>query len=201
MSERTCIATGKTLPRHELLRFVAGPDGVATIDLAEKLPGRGAWIIADGAALRRAAKKGQFTRAIGAGLGDLDHEIARIKDLIRGRVLACAGLARRAGLLVGGAGKLLADGPFEGLLVADDASPREAERLHGRLNPKWTSHVLASADIGQLFGRETMAFAGLRRSYQAGHENLCRNLHQEIMRMERFYASAGCNLQADGCIT
>ena len=47
MAERTCILSGKTLPRERLIRFVAGPDGFAVADLAEKLPGRGAWIEVD----------------------------------------------------------------------------------------------------------------------------------------------------------
>ena len=47
MAERTCILSGKTLPRERLIRFVAGPDGFAVADLAEKLPGRGAWIEGD----------------------------------------------------------------------------------------------------------------------------------------------------------
>ena len=81
MSERTCIATGKTLPRHKLLRFVAGPDGAATLDLAEKLPGRGAWVAADKAALQQAVKKGHFRRVIGAGFGEIDAETDRIKTM------------------------------------------------------------------------------------------------------------------------
>ena len=123
MSERTCIATGKTLPRHNLLRFVAGPDGVATLDLAEKLPGRGAWIATDEAALQKAVKKGHFTRTIGAGFGEIDAEIDRIKRLMRDRVIACASMARRAGLLIGGAGKLLAGGQCTGRLRAGSTTP------------------------------------------------------------------------------
>ena len=60
MAERTCIATGKTLPRHNRRRFVAGPDGVATLDLAEKLPRRGAWLAAANATL---AGGGRWTAA------------------------------------------------------------------------------------------------------------------------------------------
>ncbi|MEC7049093.1 MAG: DUF448 domain-containing protein, partial [Pseudomonadota bacterium] len=52
MVERTCILSRKTLPRERLIRFVAGPDGFAVADLAEKLPGRGAWIEVDADAVR-----------------------------------------------------------------------------------------------------------------------------------------------------
>ena len=53
MAERTCILSGKTLPRERLIRFVAGPDGFAVADLCGVLPGRGAWIEVDADALRR----------------------------------------------------------------------------------------------------------------------------------------------------
>ena len=44
MTDRTCILSGQNLPREQLIRFVAGPDGHAVADLACKLPGRGVWI-------------------------------------------------------------------------------------------------------------------------------------------------------------
>ena len=201
MSERTCIATGKTLPRHNLLRFVAGPDGAATLDLAEKLPGRGAWVTADRAALQKAVKKGHFKRVIGAGFGEIDSETDRIKHLMRDRVIARASMARRAGLLIGGAGKLLAGGQCAGLIIAPDASQREARRLESRLGTIWTTNCLTAAEIGQICGRESLAFAGLLAPEHKAHENLCRKLHLEIARMEGFCASAGCNDQPDGCIT
>ena len=201
MSERTCIATGKTLPRHNLLRFVAGPDGIATLDLAERLPGRGAWIAANEAVLQRAVKKGYFKREIDAAFGEIDVEVERIKHVMRERVIACASMARRTGLLVGGAGKLLAGGGCTGLIIAPDASRREARRLRQKLGVTWVTSCLSSTEIGQICGREALAFAGLMAPKLKAQENLCRDLHQEIRRMEEFYASAGCNQQPDGCIT
>ena len=60
--ERRCIVTGETQPKAGLIRFVAGPDGQVVPDLAEKLPGRGFWVVADRQALDRAAAKGLFSR-------------------------------------------------------------------------------------------------------------------------------------------
>ena len=108
MSERTCIATGKILPRHNMLKFVVGPDGFATLDLAEKLPGRCAWVAAEWAALQQAVTEGHFKRVIGARCSEIDEETICIKHLMHDRVIACAGMARRAGFLIGGVGKLLA---------------------------------------------------------------------------------------------
>jgi predicted RNA-binding protein YlxR (DUF448 family) len=46
ISLRKCIVTGGTAEKSDLIRFVAGPDGQPVADLAEKLPGRGAWVAA-----------------------------------------------------------------------------------------------------------------------------------------------------------
>ena len=132
---------------------MAGPDGAATLDLAEKLPGRGAWVAADRAALQQAVKRGHFKRVIGAGFGEIDAETDRIKHLMRDRVIACASMARRAGLLIGGAGKLLAGGQCAGLIIAPDASQREARRLESRLGTIWTTNCLSAAELGQICGR------------------------------------------------
>jgi len=57
--ERRDIVSGEVMAEERLIRFVAGPDGVVTPDLARKLPGRGLWVAADrtrrptGPALRR----------------------------------------------------------------------------------------------------------------------------------------------------
>ena len=53
--ERRCIVTGETQPKAGLIRFVADPDGQVVPDLAEKLPGRGFWVVAERAALDKAA--------------------------------------------------------------------------------------------------------------------------------------------------
>ena len=56
--ERRCIVTGEVQPRAGLIRFVASPEGEVVPDLAEKLPGRGFWVLAERAALDKAAGKG-----------------------------------------------------------------------------------------------------------------------------------------------
>ena len=90
-----------------------------------RLPGRGAWVVANHSAIRIADQKGHFKRMLGAGLQSLDADIATIARSLRARVIAKGSMARKCGALLGGSGKLLAEGHFNGLLAAKDASPRE----------------------------------------------------------------------------
>ena len=201
MAERTCITTGQTLSPHRLIRFVAAPDGYAVADLAGRLPGRGAWVTATEEAIRTAEKRGHFKRALGCGLQSDDQTISAVAAQLRARVLSVAGLARRAGILLGGSGKLLAEGHCVGLLAADDASPRETEKLRSKLAVEWVVRNFSAAELGQICGRDTIAFVGIKPSAAPGAGKLSDILHQEIKRLDGFYSAVGCNDLADGCIT
>lgn len=201
MAERTCITTGQTLPPHRLIRFVAAPDGYAIADLAGKLPGRGAWVTASEDAIRKAEKRGHFKRALGGGLLSDDQTIMTIAAQLRARVLSIAGLARRSGILLGGSGKLLAEGHCIGLLAADDASPRETEKLRSKLAVDWVARNFSATELGRICGRDSIAFVGVRASTSPGADKLSDILHQEIIRLDGFYGAVGCNDLPDGCIT
>ena len=201
MAERTCITTGQTLPPHRLIRFVAAPDGYAIADLAGKLPGRGAWVTASEDAIRKADKRGHFKRALGGGLLSDDQTIMMIAAQLRARVLSIAGLARRSGILLGGSGKLLAEGRCVGLLAADDASPRETEKLQSKLAVDWVARNFSATELGKICGRDSIAFVGVRASTSPGADKLSDILHQEITRLDGFYGAVGCNDLPDGCIT
>jgi predicted RNA-binding protein YlxR (DUF448 family) len=201
MAERTCITTGQTLPPHRLIRFVAAPDGYAIADLAGKLPGRGAWVTASEDAIREAEKRGHFKRALGGGLLSDDQTIMTIAAQLRARVLSIAGLARRSGILLGGSGKLLAEGHCVGLLAADDASPRETEKLRSKLAVDWVARNFSATELGKICGRDSIAFVGVRASTSPGADKLSDILHQEIIRLDGFYGAVGCNDLPDGCIT
>jgi predicted RNA-binding protein YlxR (DUF448 family) len=113
------------MPEARLIRFVAGPDGVVTPDLAAKLPGRGLWVAADQASVSTAQAKGLFSRAAKAKLvapADLAEQVAR---LLAARVLNGLGLAKRAGELISGFDKVtgaLAAGRAAWLVEASDGA-------------------------------------------------------------------------------
>ena len=201
MAERTCITTGQTLPPHRLIRFVAAPDGYAVADLARRLPGRGVWVTASEDAIRKADKRGHFKRTLGSGLQSDDQTIMMIASQLRARVISIAGLARRSGILLGGSGKLLAEGCCVGLLAAADASPRETEKLRAKLAVDWVARNFSATELGKICGRDSIAFVGVRASTAPGADKLSDILYQEIIRLDGFYSSVGCNDLPDGCIT
>jgi predicted RNA-binding protein YlxR (DUF448 family) len=201
MAERTCIATGQSLAPHKLIRFVAAPDGYAVADLAGRLPGRGAWVVANDAAICEADQKGHFKRVLGVGLQSLDTDITTIASGLRLRIISSASMARKCGLLLGGSGKLLSERRFNGLLAATDASERELSKLRSKLGVDWVSQSLTATELGQIFGRDSLAFAGLRGLGVPSTVKLERNIYEDIMRLEGFYTAAGCNDLPDRCIT
>ena len=125
--ERRCIVTGETQPKAGLIRFVAGPEGQVVPDLAEKLPGRGFWVVADRAALDRAATKGLFSRGAKAQVSAPPELLSMIDSGLAKRVTDALSLARKAGLAVAGFEKVkdwLAAGKARVLLQASDGSER-----------------------------------------------------------------------------
>ena len=190
MADRTCIVTGATLPRDQLIRIVSGPDGMAVVDLAEKLPGRGVWVSNSADALRQAADRKLLKRAIDAQFGDIEDTLFQVGVLMRSRAVATAAMARRAGALMGGAGKLAAEGVFQGLLAAPDASEREFNKLASGLEVTWTSRALDAEALGQICGRPSLAFAAIRGGNAA---KMAEKLRFEVMRLERFYTSSSCH--------
>jgi predicted RNA-binding protein YlxR (DUF448 family) len=144
--ERRDIVTGEVMEEDALIRFVAGPGGVVTPDLARKLPGRGLWVAADRVSVETAARKGLFARAAKAKLSAPADLADQVERLMLGRLLSALGLARKAGELTSGFEKALAainagkaaflveavDGAADGrrkLLAAFRRSPRPPQLI------------------------------------------------------------------------
>jgi len=105
--ERRDIVSGEVMDEARLIRFVAGPQGAVTPDLARKLPGRGLWVAADRASVETAARKSLFARAAKAKLTARPELADQVETLLMKRLLAALGLARKAGELIFGFEKVL----------------------------------------------------------------------------------------------
>lgn len=164
-----------------MIRFVADPEGVLTPDPAAKLPGRGAWITARREVLEKGLAKGQLMRA--AEAKTLPPEpVALVTGLLFRRVSETLSLGRRAGQVIGGGGKIRAAGDVAGLLIATDASPREARALQGDVSHDWVERSLPSDELGAAFGRSGLAFAAVLR----GDPRLEKRVRDEMLRLSGF---------------
>lgn len=162
---RRCIVIRDSRPREQLVRFVVGPDGVVTPDIAGKLPGRGLWLTARRDIVQRACAENLFAKAARSSAlvrGDL---ALQVEKLIAGRCLEFVGLARRAGDAVAGFEKvraLLSRGRAGVLLTAADGAEGGRDKLIA-LQPNLARvDVLTSVELGRVFGREAAVHAALR---------------------------------------
>lgn len=61
--QRQCVGCREMKPKTELVRVVKSPDGVVTVDLKGKAPGRGAYVCRQQTCLDRAVKTRALERA------------------------------------------------------------------------------------------------------------------------------------------
>lgn len=201
MIERRCIASGDIKLADQLVRFVCGPQGKIVPDLAQKLPGRGCWVSVDKASLKQACQKGLFQRHIESQPADYERLCAQLTSLLGQRFQQTLGLARRAGLAIGGGGKLATYDSMEGMMIAFDASEREAKSHINRLMPNWVYQGFDATMLGHVFGRESLAYIGLLPDPYGKDGGLTMRLRQDIDRFAAFLPPLGCQEGADRCIT
>ena len=162
--ERKCIATGKVLNKAELIRFALSPDGIVTPDLAEDLPGRGIWVVAQRGALKTAIDKNLFSRGAKAQATLPDDLLGMIDSLLARRIADLIGLARKGGSALCGfdtvKNALLME-KVSILLQASDGSDRQVSKLRA---PKGTARyfrILTQEELGLSFGRDYVIHAAL----------------------------------------
>jgi predicted RNA-binding protein YlxR (DUF448 family)/ribosomal protein L30E len=130
---RLCLATGEAKPVEEMIRYVVAPDGAIVPDLAKKLPGRGAWVLATEAALKAAIEKKAFARAF-RGKGKADANLpALVEKLLSRTALDSLSIANKAGRVVSGFEKVkerLTGDRVIALLHASDARPDGRAKLN-----------------------------------------------------------------------
>lgn len=162
--ERRCIATGVSDETAGLIRFVLDPDGCLTPDLAERLPGRGAWLSATRDAAALAAKKRLFSRGfkqpveVSADLPD------QLEALLAKRLIEAISLTRKAGLAVNGFEKVkarLKKGGVGVLLAGSDGAEDGRGKLALLVGNAAIIAVLTSDELGLAFGRDSVVHVAL----------------------------------------
>ncbi|WP_448581652.1 DUF448 domain-containing protein [Thermaurantiacus sp.] len=165
--QRRCILTGRHGDRALLIRLVEGPDGVVWPDLPARLPGRGAWVLADGALIAEAVAQGTLARALARAWRRPPPEVpadlaTRIGTGLERRLLDRLGLEHRAGRLLLGSEKIAAAaraGRLALLLHAADAAEDGAARLDQAFRVGGAADWQESRGIFLPFGRERLSRA------------------------------------------
>lgn len=170
MRERRCIVSGEVLPEGKIIRFVVGPEGAITPDVAAKLPGRGIWVGATHAALVAATSKNLFAKAARTNVQVPDDLAARVEALLVERMQSDLGMARRAGQIFLGFDTVLralqSDMPPALVLEASDGAEDGKRKLfaarHARGLKIQTVECLTSAELSVAVGRENVIHAALK---------------------------------------
>jgi predicted RNA-binding protein YlxR (DUF448 family) len=161
--ERRDIVSGQVMEEGALVRFVAGPEGVVTPDLAAKLPGRGMWVAADRASVDLAVKKGMFSRSAKAKLTAPADLANLVEALLRRRLVDGLGLAKRAGDLISGYEKVaaaLTAGKAAWLVEAADGSADGRRKIlnvaRRSPNPPQVIGLFTAEELGLALGAENV---------------------------------------------
>ena len=161
--ERRDIVSGEVMDEARLIRFVAGPDGVVVPDFARKLPGRGMWVAATREAVAAAVQKNLFSRAAKAKLSAPPNLADQVERLLRARLLAALGLARRAGDLTSGFEKVssaIVAGKAAWLIEAADGAADGRRKIlslaRRQPRPPRVVGVFEAAELGLAIGGENV---------------------------------------------
>jgi len=113
--ERRCILSASVEPAEKMVRLVLGPEDKLVPDVAARLPGRGIWVLADGARLEKALLDGSLHKAAARSLKTKlprgavpEGLVAQIDSILSRRCLDRLGLEQRAGNMVTGFDKIKA---------------------------------------------------------------------------------------------
>lgn len=190
--ERTDIASGEVMDPARMIRVAFGPDGQVVPDIFAKLPGRGAWIAANRAAVERAISTNAFARAGKRKVQVPDGFADMIEQILARRVLALIGMANRAGELESGFDKVRSvtqSGVLAFRIEASDGS--EDGRSKIRVIAKAIANEMeypaapvvgcfSGTELGQVLGREHMVHLAVRKG------RLARSLRAEVSKLAGF---------------
>ncbi|MDX1485387.1 MAG: RNA-binding protein [Alphaproteobacteria bacterium] len=160
---KRCVVSGRHLPRAEMIRFVAGPDGVVVADLDQRLPGRGLWLAAEREILAAASGR-HFAKALRRPV-EVPPDLAQRVEaglVLRGQNLI--GLARRAGVAVAGFEKVraaLSGGTATLLVGARDGAADGRRKLAGAAAGIARAEGLTAAELGAVFGRDAVVHVAI----------------------------------------
>lgn len=188
---RQCAVSRASKPPEELVRFVAGPDGAITPDLARRLPGRGVWVDATRQVVALAVRQKAFAKSLKRQVS-VPTDLADLVERLMARRLAQAlSIANKAGLAVAGFAKVEELITGEGaavLLHASDAANDGVGKLDRKFkavtgnegSPATIVCELTGAEMSLAMGRPNVIHAA------AAEGGATRRLIEEARRLRRY---------------
>ena len=165
LSVRRDLASRESGETRAMLRFVIDPERRLLPDLAGRLPGRGFWVKADAASVRKALKKRVFDRHAGGTVVVPDDLPALLERLLVQRCMDAVGLGRRAGDLVSGfdqVAAMLAANAAGVLIEASDAAEHGRRKLRTKQGDGPVVAALSRTELGRALGRDAVVHAWMR---------------------------------------
>jgi predicted RNA-binding protein YlxR (DUF448 family) len=130
--QRTCLVTGESLYKDDLLRFVLNPQAALIHDITGKLPGRGMYVSLSKPMVVEAVERKLFKRAARKPITIAEHFEDEVHAHLHDRVLQGVSLARKAGCAISGfdkCDKALKDNKVACMLHASDAASDGVRKL------------------------------------------------------------------------
>jgi predicted RNA-binding protein YlxR (DUF448 family) len=188
---RLCAVSRASKPIEELIRFVAGPDGALTPDLARRLPGRGVWVDATRQIVTLAVRQKAFAKSLKRQVSVPADLVDLVERLMVRRLAEALSIANKAGLVVAGFAKVeeqIARERVAVLLHAADAANDGMEKLDRKFKaltglesaPARIVRELTGAEMSLAMGRPNVIHAA------AAEGGATRRLIEEARRIRRF---------------
>jgi len=184
--KRRCFVSNQSHPTCKLVRFVVAPDNSIVPDLAERLPGRGFWLLSSREVVNTACSKGLFVKVTGCTVTVRDDLADNVEAQLSQRCLNWLGMARRAGDAVGGFGKVvsfLEENVGSIVFCASDAADGGRRKVLSGAKETIVVNIFSGAELGSMFGRERMVYVAVRQKILASR------IINESMRLAGFRIS------------
>lgn len=146
-TERLCAVTRAHLPVAEMIRFVVSPDGEIVPDTDAKAEGRGVWVTLNQGLVEEAVRKKAFARSLKAEVKVPENLAELTRERLGQRLLQSLAMARKAGQILTGAGKVksaIEAGGILALITATDAAADGRNKLAQSLK----GYTMAAEEAG-----------------------------------------------------
>ncbi len=164
--ERTCVGCRNVLTKDEVVRIVAGPEGIL-IDYREKLPGRGAYVCPRQECIAKALAKETLARALHLKVRLPSAELfaSQLAAHIREKIMSLLSISMKAGKIAAGYSAVndaLEKGRVKLLLFAGDLSDRTRDKIASHRFELLRSATLFTRDeIGSMLNRKFVGVVGI----------------------------------------